>query len=520
MFSDKNKKFNSLFLPLVAMSSHALADYKTDVGYTQLQAELGAAIPNGSNVKVAQVEASTVKDTEANYPIFAPDPTPPAMSGKSFTYPGLTCGTPPCTPSVFSPHAFGVAATFYGNNVSMASGINDIDSYEANQWLNSLYYQIGPNAGKATASDNRVANHSWASFGTYLSDSSIAKLIDRQVAMNEYIQIAATDSQVMGNTFNAINVGLTSATTGSHSSTVYVNKAIDDTVDNTYVSGRSMTDLVAPAINTSTATPIVSSATALLVQTGHQNTNLSNGSGNTSGVGTIYNAERSETIKAILMAGADRETDNTSGNGNIADYRNVNFQTANGLDSRYGAGQLNIYNSYQIMAAGEQNSLEDNGNSIGMLGFDYDDSFGGSTIKGKQSNSTATYTFTTLASESIAASLVWNVGISNTGTMTPTVHHLGLTLFDVTDNQTVAESISEIDNTQNIYWTNLVAGHEYELLISSLEGANNLFTWDYALAWNRSINPTTVPIPAAFWLFGSALVSLLGVRRKSGNAEL
>ena len=61
---------------------------------------------------------------------------------------------------------------------------------------------------------------------------------------------------------------------------------------------------------------------------------------------TIYNAERSEVVKAALMAGASRSA--------ISGYT---ANTDNGLNNVYGAGQLNIYNSYHIIAAGEQNSL-------------------------------------------------------------------------------------------------------------------------------------------------------------------
>jgi len=50
-------------------------------------------------------------------------------------------------------------------------------------------------------------------------------------------------------------------------------------------------------------------------------------------------------------------------------------------------------------------------------------------------------------------------------------------------------------------------------LVSSLEETNS-FNWDYALAWNRTVNSTPVPLPAAFWLFGSALAGLVGYQRK------
>ena len=70
----------------------------------------------------------------------------------------------------------------------------------------------------------------------------------------------------------------------------------------------------------------------------------------------IYNAERSEVVKAALMAGADRTSPNLT---NSVTPNGYTVNTANGLNNVYGAGQLNIYNSYHIIAAGEQNSRED-----------------------------------------------------------------------------------------------------------------------------------------------------------------
>ena len=97
------------------------------------------------------------------------------------------------------------------------------------------------------------------------------------------------------------------------------------------------------------ATPVVASAAALLVDLGHSNPGLSkdpvvNSTTNRNG-DTVYNAERSEVVKAALMAGADRTATQ------LATTYTVN--TANGLNSKYGAGQLDIYNSYYIIAAGQ-----------------------------------------------------------------------------------------------------------------------------------------------------------------------
>ncbi|MEE4353826.1 MAG: hypothetical protein V2J25_13275 [Desulfatiglans sp.] len=79
------------------------------------------------------------------------------------------------------------------------------------------------------------------------------------------------------------------------------------------------------------------------------------------------------------MAGADRFTFNTSTTDNIVDYRNASYQTETGLDGRFGAGQVNIYNGYHIIAGGELNSDRDDPSGpgeIGWQGFDFDPFFG------------------------------------------------------------------------------------------------------------------------------------------------
>lgn len=72
------------------------------------------------------------------------------------------------------------------------------------------------------------------------------------------------------------------------------------------------------------------------------------------------------------MAGADRATTNVTTRANSTDYRRAGHETTNGLDSRYGAGQLNIFNnSYRILAGGEQPSAQPGGDDIAPSGFDY-----------------------------------------------------------------------------------------------------------------------------------------------------
>lgn len=59
---------------------------------------------------------------------------------------------------------------------------------------------------------------------------------------------------------------------------------------------------------------------------------LSDGSTTISGIGTIDNAERSETLKAVSMTGADRETSNRGTTADITDYRSAGYETASGPD--------------------------------------------------------------------------------------------------------------------------------------------------------------------------------------------
>lgn len=464
----------------------ALADYKNDIGYAALQTLLGANTPTGAGVNVVHAEASLVGLNDPNYPVYAPDITNGLFSGKTFNFPGR-----PST-SVSS-HATSVGWRFYGND-GIAPGIKHIASYDANEWLKNLVTETALPPVNAS----RIANHSWIAGGEPADTAGlILRLVDRQVQHNEFIQVVAmnnnlSNAPLLGSAYNVIAVGRSDGLQDRGS----------DAVDAVYAAGRTRPDLVAPQTTTSAATPIVAAAAALLVETGHKaGSAVSNGSINIDGVGTVYNAERAETVKAALMAGAERITDNTSSTVNIVDYRAGSHQTANGLDDRFGAGQLNVLRSYQIIAAGEQDSLEDDSSAgdITAAGFDYDAAFGG-----LDSNVTATYKITALADLNLTASLVWNLGVSNDSGLATSLHDLDLELFDVTAQTNTAFSASKIDNSENL-WVNLAMGHHYQLSVKS--GEASPFKWDYALAWQMT--PTApVPLPSAFYLFVGAIASL------------
>ncbi|MGD2056430.1 MAG: hypothetical protein PVJ15_06445 [Gammaproteobacteria bacterium] len=470
------KRVAAGLLALWAASAHSA--YQDDIGYTQLLAETGGTLPDGSGVAVTQVEADT--DSEPSIYSYLPDPDNSQFTGKDIVdRTGLAAGN-------YSGHATGVAKRFFGNSSSVAPGISVIDAYLADTWLFDDFLK-GTNSFKPDYTSDRVANHSWIGSTTDPAvDADLLRRVDWLVERDEFIQAVgqknntSTNSPLLSGAFNVIAVGKSDGVNGRDAAQV----------DSTYTSGRTRPHVVVPVTSSSSATPVVAAAAALLVELGHNDAGLSTDpleTQTTNRAGDIIrNAERAQVIKAALMAGAERHTLNTSGI-DISDYRaDPANRSANGLDIRYGAGQLNIYNSYHIIAAGEQNSAEDGAaGAIASDGFDYDPSFGGSG----GSNSVASYYFSTGAAPAVvSATLAWNLDIAGGNGQnfsgTTTLHDLNLLLYDVTGSALLlADSTATGDNTESL-WFALQAGRDYRLQVVPV----GTFDWDYALAWRIALD--------------------------------
>jgi len=464
-----------IFCALLNISASTHASYQDDIGYTKLKLEQGLATPDGSGIPVTQTEASTAGS--GNPAVYLPDDNQTELSTTTITDKSGT------TTSDFSTHATNVGKTFYGNLSSIAPGISLVDAFLADDWL--LEGGLRLRGMKPLASSSRIANHSWiGDFGS-INTSDLLRRADWLVARDEFIQCVGVKNNtrvnkpLMSSAYNVIAVGKSDGENGF--GTVMI--------DVDYVSGRVRLELVAPKSTSSQATPVVAASTSLLIEHGQNNPRLSTdpievSTSNRNG-DIIYNTGRSEVIKAVLMAGADRSTKNTNAP-DITDYRIApENQTTNGLDARFGAGQVNIYNSFQMINAGEQNSNEDIGTgNISANGFDYDPSFGGSG----GSNSTASYYFSTGADQVIlATTLAWNIKIEggNDTDFSGTAHRydLDLDLYDITGSKVLLESShSTIDNTETI-WTRLPANKSYLLEVRRGDGQGS-FNWDYALAWH------------------------------------
>ena len=464
-------------------------------GYEKLRRELGTATADGSGVMVQLVEARTaiaeeidgVKTSIATG--FAPNIGDMEFIGKEFLV----------TPQIFghfSGHATGMGRKFFGNTISTSPGIVDIQVYESIIWLDAVL-NLGRNR-LPVAQAERIANHSWVGSMEHpelpgTRNVRALRRIDWLVATDEFIQVAGfngnPNSPVFSAGWNVISTSHIDGASVSGSASV----GHDD-----YPRDRVRPDIVVRESNPSSATARVSSAAAVLIEAGHGDENSSkdlarsltmNRSGD-----VIFNAERNEVIKAALMTGADRTIFadaplSAESSPEVTGFRlNESDRTKNGLDRRYGAGHLNVYNSYGVIIGGETNSAEDEPAPDRFLmgsGFDYDESFGGL----RDSNEQGTY-FLSAATGSmrLIATLVWNAKIT-AGTdlkfdRPARVFDLDLYLYDVSDPDSwkpVTHSASRTDNTETVRF-DLLPGIDYALRVATAPGQSQ-FEWDYALAW-------------------------------------
>jgi hypothetical protein len=447
----------------VIIAAPAGAGYKDDIGYTALAGKLGAATPDGTGVTASQVEAP---DSSGRY---RPDETASQFAGKTFNFiSGSTTSA--------SSHATTVGTYFYGNN-DIAGGINTIDSWVTSDFLDD-HLHVGWSSAPSSSNIRDVQNHSWVgNYGTETANQEAIRRFDYSIQQNNYVACVgvmngASSTQqyaLLAHSYNAIAVGRSD---GNH---YYGDTNFD-------VSGRMKPDMVAPGNYTSYATPMVAASAAMLLDKARH----------TSGLG---NADNSVVVKALLMAGATKAEFGT-------DWDRTHDRP---LDDRYGAGELNIYNSYNMLAAGEQNAASQS--DVEAIGWDYGETSGDPATKSH-------YFFdidTAAEGKEFSAMLVWNRIISDSSPGkgwfpgNADVANLDLQLFNATGytlGLQIDISDSEIDNVEHIFQTDLGVGR-YVLAITSDTGST-----DYGIAWG------VVPEPATVLLLSAGLTLLVRRRRK------
>ncbi len=450
---------------LAAISGSASAQYLDVIGVSALRSITTNL--NGAGIRVGQPEANNgtnnfeVNPAAVNAPVSLF--TYYSASGTSTTFPNSLSGE--------STHGDAVGQTFYGPGTGVATNVAHVDNFDADYYVQLGYSISGFTTNwvcslvGAVASD-RIVNQSFI-FGAVPSQIPVAAQQAIDQAYDNYTATNATLFVSGAGNGGGVSVCPPSTCYNGISVGVYDGGSSDGpTVDN----GRCKPDLVAFGVFTSFSTPMVSGAATLLLQAGLR------GDG---GSGTNFAAD-TRTIKALLINGAVKPLGWTNGN-------------ATPLDARYGAGVLNILNSYEQLAGGRQGSIVSNlvaagaahpptgstGTVAVLSGWDF-----GTNTSGRSpaldaikhyyfnvSNAVATAKF------SATATLVWNRHVN-----TSAINNLALYLYDCANSNLVTCSTSLVDNVQHLYQTNLPAGR-YDLQVWKAGGLTVTTNEAYALAF-------------------------------------
>ncbi len=445
----------------------ARADVLDDVGYTRLVDLLGAATPNGKDVPISMVEAFSF-NPEVGASGYKPDATDAEFTaGTDPSSEAVTFTDRSNVSSVISPHATTtVGANFFGNTQSMAGGANLVTLYEAGDWMARVLKSTNNREPTLLPDDDyRVQNFSWVS----TDNSSGAEAENRDVLVRFDYLIDTYDltalvglanninplPHLLGQSYNAIAVGRSD---GIHSSGL---------TQDLYGAGRSKPDLVVPIGTASAATAVASSAATLLQE-----------------VVAGTDGTHAEVIKAMLLAGATKN-----------EFPGWSRTPTQPLDDTYGAGELNIFNSWRMALLGQgEGSLGEPVSGVSAEGWDFQTASPGVDYF---------YNFevpedSTVTEFSIA--LAWNVEVTDT---TPgfifsgdeSLANLNLALYDSTTEflgSLIDESVSQVDNVEHIVQTGLGPGLytlKVSLVSADFDEDGDVDGADF-VAWQRGYGTT------------------------------
>ncbi|SHJ78414.1 hypothetical protein SAMN02745181_2603 [Rubritalea squalenifaciens DSM 18772] len=185
-------------------------------------------------------------------------------------------------------------------------------------------------------------------------------------------------------------------------------------------------------------------------------------------------ASHPDTIKACLLAGATKD-----------EFPNWSQTEARPLDSTFGAGELNIYNSYRIIEEAESST-----GNVSHRGW----ARNSVTTSGNPNNQVRTYTFTTpnypAGEIRLSAALIWQREVSNITYSYQSLDNLRLELLDSGDSLIQASDSSE-DNVEHIWNTGLQPNTTYSLQVTSNSGESS-----FSLAWHVDFAPANPVLTA------------------------
>jgi hypothetical protein len=420
---------------------------------------------DGCGIRVAQAEAPFNTTPPYSFEV-TPGNTLVQQPAGLFAYISDlgSSSTFPNSVGIDSGHADSVAGIYYGIPGGVATNVVHVDNFEADYFYNSIISATSP-----TNINDPVVNQSFIFCN---SDYSHYSAGDEQLVDSQYDDYAAQYKTLFVS--GAGNGGPTNQSRVYPAATCYNglgvaayggSSCVGPTLDN----GRCKPDIAAPASATSYCTPQVAGAAAVLMQAGLRG----DGGGDTNSAADI------RTVKALLLNGAVKPADWTN-------------NPSSPLDYRYGAGVLNVFNSYKQLAGGKHGGVISTTNAIGgahpppggvgnigaFSGWDFNTNSSGTNF-----DSVNHYYFNvtnnSIGSKYAAtATLVWNRQLGETS-----INDLNLFLFDAANSNLVTCSTSLVDNVEHVFVPQLAQGR-YDLQVWKAGGIGIVSNAEpYALAW-------------------------------------
>ena len=399
-------------LPMLSAQTYSIGpglSTRQKIGAESLERQLGLQAPYGRGITFGHVEG--------NPGDYMPNTSDEAFEGVYFK--------PRSGRSKVNRHAHSTAKVLYGRQ-GLTPGVRDVNFYTTTHWMGSGSLNAG--SMKPPFSDGcQVLTHSWiGSPSPFARD--VLRRVDYLVDHHDVIAVVGVNNgahspvpALLASAYNVIAVGVTSGDSSGGYTTFEG-------------AGRCKPDIVAPKSRTSFSTPVVAAIAARLLETAHSMTG-------------IEAAQRSEVIKAVLMAGAKKP-------------KRWARQAGKPLDEHLGAGTVRLDRSYAILTSGPQAP----GTIMHRAGWD----FRSLPLKGHDD-----YLVDSLHDTGeVSIMLVWNRRIDGRSLANlitkkerwlnfPRLADFDLRLVHLDDQgekQVVEESSSTVDNVEHIYQKKLPAG--------------------------------------------------------------
>lgn len=450
---------SALFCLIFAWTGAAVhgSDFDT-IGLTLLRAVTTNL--DGSGVTVAQIEAPVI---DSSPPSFEVNPVVAGIAPERFTYfvgpptsAAASSSTFPNSLGSESGHANAVANFFYGST-GVSTNVAHVDIYEANYFFETVIpTQLAINA--------RIVNQSFISPASVSEQRENDSDYDNFAARFNTLFVSGAGNSGVVNPPSTCYNGISVGAFGGASS-------VGPTPDN----GRAKPDLVAPAEVTSYSTALVSGAATLLLQAALRG----DGGNETNAAADI------RTLKALLLNGAIKPADWTN-----------NYPSP--LDRRYGAGVLNVFNSWKQLTGGKQSFVESTSVPSGNAhppgdatenipvrsGWDFN------AVSSSASTDGVNHYYFNVANNfqdriTATATLVWNRQANETN-----LNDLNLFLYETISGKLIGASTSAVDNVEHLYVPALPPGrYDLQVLKHSVDVSANE---DYALAFEFFETPLTI----------------------------